>query len=345
MKKTLTYLLTLPISNTFSQTDPNIKLQNDLLESAIKRVIYEENFNKNQNQDSKKTSSKKSSNKSKTLARNAFGSYHQASCYARGEYKECCQGDNIDCTSPDMTCFCDQSCIERDDCCLDYQATCLDNPIYTRSCSGEWMNGTVSGDPHYQSFDGRNMAYQGKCAYTITKVCDQFKNEANLQYFEISARNEAREETGPNVTWTKDIWIEFQTGFNYKLEIRKGRIPYVNGQLVELPYSDDSAVFTIAQAGRFIQIQTIFNVRLMFDGDGTAHVNLGCEYFNKTCGLLGNANGDPNDDYLSPSGVLMIDDKKGFGDSWLLDGENVEECDTPQPECSEYKKVENYNIF
>ena len=134
----------------------------------------------------------------------------------------------------------------------------------------------------------------------------------------------------------------------YKLEIRKGRLPYVNGQLVELPYSDDSSVFTIAQAGRFIQIQTIFNVRVQFDGEGTAHVNLGCEYFNKTCGLLGNANGDPNDDYFGPDGTIKLDetsnliDKQAFGDSWLLEGMSPEECNTPQPECSEYSVFQAY---
>ena len=75
--------------------------------------------------------------------------------------------------------------------------------------------GTISGDPHYQSFDGRNLAYQGRCSYTVTKVCDEFRGESGLQYFSVNAENEQREETGPNVTWTQDIWIEFSAGFDY----------------------------------------------------------------------------------------------------------------------------------
>lgn len=94
----------------------------------------------------------------------------------------------------------------------------------------------------------------------------------------------------------------------------------------------------IYRAGRFLSVETNFGVKLMFDGDGSAQVHLNCQYANLQCGLLGNADSDPSNDYETPDGILLTsNDKKQYGDSWLLPSEDPARCEqeTSEPECSE----------
>ena len=55
---------------------------------------------------------------------------------------------------------------------------------------------------------------------------------------------------------------------------------------------------TIDKSGMYIVIRTYFGIDIFYDGDGNAEVKASCEWFNKLCGLLGNFNGNPDDDFL-----------------------------------------------
>jgi hypothetical protein len=48
---------------------------------------------------------------------------------------------------------------------------------------------TLSGDPHYTSFDTAKFSYQGTCKYNLASVCAR---EDNTTYFEVFARSENR---------------------------------------------------------------------------------------------------------------------------------------------------------
>lgn len=48
---------------------------------------------------------------------------------------------------------------------------------------------SVSGDPHYTTFDKHVHHYMGACSYTLTKPCDV---SSDLPYFTVDTQNEHR---------------------------------------------------------------------------------------------------------------------------------------------------------
>ena len=51
-------------------------------------------------------------------------------------------------------------------------------------------------------------------------------------------------------------------------------------------------------------LRTNFTLEVYWDGGSTVNVYLDGSFFNMTCGLCGNFNGDPNDDFMNPDGIL-----------------------------------------
>lgn len=56
------------------------------------------------------------------------------------------------------------------------------------SCSGNGIC-SVSGDPHYTTFDKHTHHYMGACSYTLTKPCNV---SSGLPYFSVDTQNEHR---------------------------------------------------------------------------------------------------------------------------------------------------------
>lgn len=48
---------------------------------------------------------------------------------------------------------------------------------------------SVSGDPHYITYDKRTHHYMGACSYTLTKPCN---SSSDLPYFTVDTQNEHR---------------------------------------------------------------------------------------------------------------------------------------------------------
>ena len=64
-------------------------------------------------------------------------------------------------------------------------------------------------------------------------------------------------------------------------------------------------------------VSTDFGLRVKFDGDHQVEVTLPSPYKGRVCGLCGNYNGNPADDFLNPRGELEPD-STSLGNSWQV---------------------------
>ncbi|KAJ0055940.1 hypothetical protein NL108_016698 [Boleophthalmus pectinirostris] len=182
-------------------------------------------------------------------------------------------------------------------------------PLGTGICS-------VSGDPHYTTYDKRTHHYMGACSYTLTEPCNV---TSGLPYFSVYTQNEHR---GSNrkVSYVRAVGI---TVNNITVVLGKSRTVQVNGRVVIPPVSVDG--IQIYLSGKFVVLETSFGLRVRFDGNHHADVTVPTSYNGLLCGLCGNFNGDPKDDNLKPDKTPAANTNE-LGDSW--------EVPDPRPDCT-----------
>lgn len=73
------------------------------------------------------------------------------------------------------------------------------------------------------------------------------------------------------------------------------------------------------QSGHSVVIETDFGLTVRYDWDHKLVVTLSDSYAGKTCGLCGNFNGNPSDDFATPSGT-QAGGVVAFGASWKVPG-------------------------
>ncbi|XP_019212039.1 zonadhesin [Oreochromis niloticus] len=185
---------------------------------------------------------------------------------------------------------------------------------------------SVSGDPHYITFDKRTHHYMGSCSYTLTKPCNV---SSGLPHFAVHTQNEHRG-SNKKVSYVRAVVINVN---GITVILGKGHTVQVNGTAVVPPVTSISGV-KIYMSGKFVVLETSFNLRVRFDGNHHADVTLPTSYNGLLCGMCGNFNGDPNDDNLKPDNAPAANTNE-LGDSWQVadsdpectDGTEEEDCD------------------
>lgn len=97
--------------------------------------------------------------------------------------------------------------------------------------------------------------------------------------------------------------------------------PQVNGVLTNLPYSSSSLNGSLVQAykeGIYYIIKTGFGLYVTYDLLYYVTVTIPDNYRNKTCGLCGNFDGVPSNDFRLPDGNITHD-VNVFGRAWKVD--------------------------
>lgn len=147
---------------------------------------------------------------------------------------------------------------------------------------------TSFGDPHYQTFDNRMYNFQGKCKYVFVKDC-------TTNNFTIQVRNEGRHSR--TFSWTKSVFLHYN-GIEVAL-LQNLRVK-VNGLAVSLPYYKQPDL-SIIENGYLMTVTTAIGVEVIWDGDSYTEAHVPNSYQNKTCGLCGNFNNNPDDDFQTPN--------------------------------------------
>ncbi|XP_077772904.1 zonadhesin [Podarcis muralis] len=178
---------------------------------------------------------------------------------------------------------------------------------------------TISGDPHYATYDGRRFDFMGTCTYLLSAPCNA---TSGLPDFRVEATNEHRG-NNKQVSYVKSVSVEV---YGTRIGLLKGRRVTVDSQRVALPVSLADGRVSVRLSGTFVLVQTDFGLWVRFDGNHHAEVSVPEAYFGKLCGLCGNYNGQPSDDNLMPDGTSAGSDVNKLGESWQVPGATDPGC-------------------
>ncbi|KAJ8032422.1 IgGFc-binding protein [Holothuria leucospilota] len=167
----------------------------------------------------------------------------------------------------------------------------------TTFCNKNDKYGYFWGEPHFISFDGSYFDYQGTCEYTITEYCN---GSLDLDYFKVSA-DFASSVASPGRSVCFSIRLDYR-GISYEIKGTDRIYVKVNKKEVATTYSDEAV--NIANTGGYdFEILTDFGLKIdIIFGPPTIQyyssvwVFLPSVYEGKVCGLLGDADGDVNDE-------------------------------------------------
>ncbi|XP_045921251.1 zonadhesin, like [Micropterus dolomieu] len=187
----------------------------------------------------------------------------------------------------------------------------------------------VSGDPHYNTFDKKFYSFMGTCTYTLARNC---KNSTG-PWFSVEGKNEERGVSG--VSYLRKLYV---TVNGITVILMKARKTLVNGLRVALPHSP-SPLISLSLAGQYITLQTPFGLQVRWDGNHYARISVPSSYYNQTCGLCGDYDGNPDNDFTKPDGTL-VGNVNNFGNSWQTEEDEDDTCsnDGGQEDCN--KEVE-----
>ena len=184
----------------------------------------------------------------------------------------------------------------------------------------------ASGDPHYYTFDQRHYDFQGVCDYIFTQPC-------NSSEFSVIVTNTAN---NPFVSTTSSVRVLVpHEDLDILLE-RRGYIkinnqPQLNNDNRIIVQYNDTMVTRVGGHSRVFLTRS--GIEVFYDGRSCVTVKASSVWKGLLCGLCGNYNGDPSDDFQTPNGTVATS-PDDFGSKWI---KRPEDCYLPEPppKCSE----------
>uniref|UniRef100_K7FN87 VWFD domain-containing protein n=1 Tax=Pelodiscus sinensis TaxID=13735 RepID=K7FN87_PELSI len=180
-------------------------------------------------------------------------------------------------------------------------------PVSQGTC---WARGYL----HYHTFDGRAYDYHGNCTYTVAKTC---KGDSVLPSFRITAKSENSGSTQVFYIGSVTIQVDGVTITAARAEIS---LVWVNNTRAHLPISLNNGVLRLYQSGTSLVLRTSFKLSVAYDWNNHLRVTVPRDFSNSLCGLCGNYNGDPTDDFQTPDGDLAPS-VAALGRSWAVEDE------------------------
>ncbi|KAM9650369.1 kielin/chordin-like protein [Trichechus inunguis] len=160
------------------------------------------------------------------------------------------------------------------------------------------------GDPHYRTFDGRLLHFQGGCSYVLAKDCRGGD-------FSVHVTNDDRGRSG--VTWTQEVAVLLG---GVVVRLLQGGAVTVDGRPAALPFLQESQLY-VELRGRTVILHAQPGLQVLWDRQSQVEVRVPGSYRGQTCGLCGNFNGFAQDDLRGPEG-LLLPTEAAFGNSWQV---------------------------
>ncbi|CAN9514343.1 unnamed protein product [Ophioblennius macclurei] len=169
------------------------------------------------------------------------------------------------------------------------------------------------GDPHYYTFDGRRYDFMGTCTYVIARKCSKDKD---LEDFEVLAQNENRGNL--RVSYVGLVVVKAYSTTITIVRSERGHVR-IGNSLWTLPATLHDGKLKLFQSGRSVVIEAGLGMTVRYDWEQNLDVTLYGSYSGHTCGLCGNFNGKPDDDFTTPAGTAAAT-AVAFASSWKVPG-------------------------
>ncbi|XP_070556834.1 apolipophorins-like [Ptychodera flava] len=165
----------------------------------------------------------------------------------------------------------------------------------------------VRGDPHITTFDGRFYNYQGLCWHTLVKDCI-----SAFPKFDLKARFDERFVDPEVKTRTVEVMV---TAGKETLTLKEDNSIFINEQLMNS--SENLKNMHVGVDGDVITVTLDTGLVAKWSGPHHTFTVSLVGFEGQVCGLLGNADGIPENDFKKPDGTIT-DSADEFGESWRV---------------------------
>ncbi|KAJ1086909.1 hypothetical protein NDU88_000104 [Pleurodeles waltl] len=169
---------------------------------------------------------------------------------------------------------------------------------------------SVTGDPHYLTFDGLVHHFQGVGTYTLVQNPADLPDR--LQSFNIEGKNEKMVQNY-KISYIEEIRTDV---YGHSVLFRQKKKILLDGIKV-VPPAQPHEGLKIYQRSTRIYLETDFGLSVSFDGTENADITLPNTYKKKVEGLCGNFDGKHKNDFTRRDGQ-QVKDVNDFGESWKV---------------------------
>ncbi|XP_043728742.1 kielin/chordin-like protein isoform X2 [Cervus elaphus] len=226
---------------------------------------------------------------------------HQGRRVASGERWDVDACTNCSCVAGTVRCH-SQRCAPLS--CGPDQAPALSPGSCCPRCLPRPASCMAFGDPHYRTFDGRLLHFQGSCSYVLAKDCRGGD-------FSVHVANDDRGLSG--VSWTQEVAVLLG---DVAVRLLQGGEVTVDGRPVALPFLQEP-LFYVELRGHTVVLHSQPGLQVLWDGRSQVEVRVPGSYRGHMCGLCGNFNGFAQDDLQDPE-ELLRPTEAAFGNSWQV---------------------------
>ncbi|XP_016092643.1 otogelin-like [Sinocyclocheilus grahami] len=202
------------------------------------------------------------------------------------------------------------------------------------SCPGEC---SVTGDMFFQSFDGRIYTFPATCQYVLAKSRNSGKFTVTIQNAPCGANLDGACIQSVNLMVDEDPHTEITMSHS-------GEVFLASQFRISLPYSDD--VLQIQElSSMFVQVKSSQGLRLQYNWrEFRLYLQLEKQWRDDTVGLCGTFNGNIQDDFLAPSGMIESTPYL-FGNAWRVSSACVPRPILPQLDpCDTHQQAAAYAV-
>ncbi|XP_041058158.1 von Willebrand factor [Carcharodon carcharias] len=173
------------------------------------------------------------------------------------------------------------------------------SPTEVKNKSSKDARCSFFGEYRIQTFDGNFYEFPGSCSYKLAGDC--FKNSFSLLgNYQAGKRK--------SISLYLGEYFEVTVTLKGEVSVRKKRIL--------LPFASHG-VFIGTEAGFYIISSDEHGFTVRIDTSGNVVIMLSQKYFSRTCGLCGNYNNFPQDDYITQEG-FQVENSYDFANSWAM---------------------------